>query len=76
MKTKKTGNEERSNKANFSFPCGDFEKMAAMMKNCCPDEEGTFDCCSMMRKMMEGSKGGRSEKAEETRKTSEGGENI
>ncbi len=75
MKTKKTDNEKRSNEAKFSFPCGDFEKMAEMMKNCCPDEGSTFDCCSMMRKMMERSQGRKPKKAEETQKTSEGGEN-
>ncbi len=37
----------------FPFNFGKFEKMAEMMKNCCPGESGTADCCSMMRKMME-----------------------
>ena len=31
---------------------GKFEKMAEMMRNCCKDEEGMADCCSMMKKMM------------------------
>ena len=29
-----------------------FEKMAEMMRNCCPEESGIADCCSMMRKIM------------------------
>ncbi len=65
MKTKKTSSEKRPDEATFSFPCGDFEKMAEMMRNCCPDEGSTFDCCSMMRKMMERSKGGKPGKTEE-----------
>jgi hypothetical protein len=31
---------------------GKFEKMAEMMRNCCKDEGGLADCCSMMKKMM------------------------
>jgi hypothetical protein len=30
-----------------------FEKMAEMMKSCCPGEDGMADCCSMVKKMME-----------------------
>jgi hypothetical protein len=29
-----------------------FEKMAEMMKSCCPEEGNLAGCCSMMRKMM------------------------
>jgi hypothetical protein len=29
-----------------------FEKMVEMMRNCCLEEHGMADCCSMMRKMM------------------------
>ncbi len=75
MKTKETNSEMRPKGANFSFPCGDLEKMAEMMKNCCPDGGSTFDCCSVMRKMMERGKGGKPERAEETQKTTESGEN-
>ena len=76
MKTKKTNSEKRPDEAKFSFPCGDFEKMAEMMKNCCPNEGGPIDCCSMMRKMMERSKEGKPKKAEGTRKASECDESI
>jgi hypothetical protein len=29
-----------------------FEKMVEMMKDCCTDEEGMANCCSMMMKKM------------------------
>jgi hypothetical protein len=58
MKTKNTNNEKMTQEANFLFPCGNFQKMAEMMKKCCPSEDGNFDCCSIMRKMMEGNEGG------------------
>ncbi len=76
VKTKKTNSEKRPDEAKFSFPCGDFKKLAEMMKNCCPDEGGTFDCCSMMRKMMERGRKSGAKKAGEAQKTSEGGENA
>ena len=30
-----------------------FEKMFEMMKGCCTGEEGSANCCSMMKKMMQ-----------------------
>ncbi len=42
-----------------------FEKMAEMMKGCCEDGGGFWNCCSMMKKMMqpvEGEKKGKQEK--------------
>jgi hypothetical protein len=30
------------------------KKMAEMMRSCCPGEGKMADCCSMMRKMMQG----------------------
>ncbi len=76
MNTKKTNNKKKSQDTDSVFPCGDFQKMAEMMKNCCPNEGGTIDCCSMMKKMMERNKqtGGREPK--ETRKPPKGGENA
>ncbi|MGZ6202925.1 MAG: hypothetical protein ACXWM6_15560 [Thermodesulfobacteriota bacterium] len=45
--------EKKSNeKIDFPFPFKKFEKMAEMMKNCCPGEGDMTDCCSMMKKMM------------------------
>ncbi len=32
--------------------CGDFKKMAEMMKTCCASEDGPIDCSTMMRTMM------------------------
>lgn len=52
MKTNKTNRQKKSNQGEFPFPWGDSQKMAEMMKNCCPDQGGN-DCCSMMKKMME-----------------------
>ncbi len=76
MKTKKANSEKRPSEAKFSFPCGDFEKMAEMMKNCCSDEGGTFDCCSMMRKMMERSGEAGAKKSGEAQEAPKGDENT
>ncbi len=76
MKTKEKDSEKRSNGVKFSFPCGDFEKMAEMMRNCCPDEGNTFDCCSMMRKMMERGRRAGAKKAGGAQKEPEGDENA
>ncbi|HVP81106.1 MAG TPA: hypothetical protein VMV04_24720 [Thermodesulfobacteriota bacterium] len=65
MKTKNTNNEKKPDEAGFLFPCGDFQKMAEMMKNCCPEQGEAIDCCSMMRRMMERSGGTGTEKTEE-----------
>ena len=54
MKTKKTSNKKKESQKANPFPhCGNFQKMAEMMKNCCPEEGGAVDCCSMIRRMME-----------------------
>ncbi len=71
MNTKKTNGEKKPSETQSSFPCGDFQKMAEMMKNCCPDGGDTIDCCSMMKRMMERGKRGKSKKAEETQKPPE-----
>ena len=56
--------EKKSNeKIDFSFPFKKFEKMAEMMRNCCPEKGDMADCCSMMRRMM-----GCREGEEETKK--------
>jgi len=68
VKTKNTNNEKKSDEAGFLFPCGDFQKMAKMMENCCREEGEAIDCFSMMRRMME--RGGKTgaEKTEEKAK--------
>ncbi len=67
MKAKKTNNEKKPHTAKSSFPCGDFQKMAEMMKSCCPGEGDIIDCCSM-RRMMAQSKGAEAEETNETQK--------
>ncbi len=53
MKTKEVNNEKKESQKTNPIPCcGDFQKMAAMMNACCPDEDSGIDCCSMMRRMM------------------------
>ncbi len=52
MKAKKTSSKKESYAAPFSFPFGDFQKMAEKMKTFCQGEGDAFDCCSMMKKMM------------------------
>ena len=66
MKTKETNKEKKPHAAKFSFSCGDFQKMAEMMRSCCPGEGDIVDCCSMMRRMTGQGKG---TEAKETKKT-------
>ena len=66
MKAKKTNKEKKPHAANFSFQCGDFQKMAEMMKSCCPGEGDVMDCCSMMRRMMGQSKEAEAKETKET----------
>lgn len=75
MKTKKTHNEKKSRDTDSPFLFGDFQKMAEMMTNCCPDERGATGCCSMMRRMMRHGKGGQARKEQETQKPPKGGGN-
>ncbi len=76
MKIKKTNNKKKPNGAKFSFPCGDFKKMAEMMKNCCPDGGDAIDCCSMMRKMTDRGQEAGTKKTGEAEKASKGNKNI
>lgn len=64
MKTQKANDEKKSQKANPFPHCGDFQKMAEMMKTFCPGEGDVIDCCSIMRRMMGQGKGA---EAEETK---------
>ncbi len=73
MKAKKTNNEKKPRTAKF--PCGDFQNMAEMMKNCCPGEGDVIDCCSMMRRMMGHGDGAEAREAKETQKPPKGGQN-
>ncbi len=73
MKSQKTDKDKESRKADPFSHFGDFQKMAEMMKHCCPDEGGVVDCCSMMRKMMGRSKGAKAEETNQTEKSQEGG---
>ncbi len=68
MKAKKTNKDKTPHAATFSFQCGDFQKMAEMIKSCCPGEGDIMDCCSMMRRMMAQSKGAEAEETNETQK--------
>jgi hypothetical protein len=65
VKAKKTNTEKKPHPAKFPFPCGDFQKMAEMMKSCCPGEGDIMDCCSMMRRM---TGQGKEAEAKETKK--------
>ncbi len=68
MKAKKTSNEKDSHTAPFSFPFGDFQKMAEKMKSFCQGEGDAFDCCSFMKKMMGQGKGAEAKDTEEKQK--------
>ncbi len=75
MKTKNTNKEKKSQKANSFFHCGDFQKMAEMMKTFCPGEGDVIDCCSIMRKMMGQGKGAEAKETKETQNQPKCGEN-
>ena len=75
MKTKKASNTKKSHTAQFSFPCGDFQKMAEKMETFCRGEGNAIDCCSIMRRMMGQGKGVEVKETKETQKQPEGGEN-
>ena len=75
MRAKKTNNKKKPHPAKFSFPCGDFQKMAEMMKNCCPGEGDAIECCSIMRRMMGQGKGAEAKETKETQKQPKCGEN-
>ncbi len=75
MKTKKTNNK-KSQKINPFPHCGDFQKMAEMMKSCCPSEGNTIDCCSIMMRMMGQVKGAESKETSEAKKSPKGGDNA
>ena len=63
----KKNNEKLFQEGDFTFPFRKFEKMAEMMKNCCPGKNVMADCCSMMKKMMRFGEGeGTTEKREDT----------
>ncbi len=76
MTTQKADSEKKkSQKANPLPHCGDFQKMAEMLKSCCPSESNAIDCCSIMRRMMDQGKGAEARETKETQKAPKGGEN-
>lgn len=75
MKTKKANNKKNSQKSNPLPHCGDFQKVAEMMKTFCLGEGDGIDCCSIMRKMMGQGKGEEFKETKETQKQPEGGGN-
>ncbi len=76
MKTKKANNEKKKpEKANRFSHCGDFQKMAEMMKTFCQGEGDVCDCASFMRRMTgQGNEAG-AEETKRTQKQPEGGGN-
>ncbi len=74
MKAQKANNEKKSQKANPFPHCEHFQKMAEMMKNCCPSEGGVIDCCSVRRRMMGQGEEGEAKETKETQKAQKGGE--
>ncbi len=76
MKIQEANNEKKKSQNTNPFPhCGDFQKMAEMMKNCCPGEGDTVDCCSIMTRMMGRGKGAKDREAKTTKKPQKGAEN-
>ncbi len=74
MKTQKANSKKESRKADPIPRCRDFQKMAEMMKTCCPSQGDSFDCCSFMRRMMSQGKGTEAEETKGSRKPPKGGE--
>ncbi len=70
MKTQKSNKEKKSQKPHSFLNCGDSQKMAEMMKACCPSEKDATGCCSMMKKMMGHGKGAEAKETKETQKRS------
>ena len=50
-KQKTSASTEETRGSDFKFCCGNFEKMAQMMRKFCGGKEGTFDCREMMQKL-------------------------
>ncbi len=72
MKAKKTSNEKKESQKANPFPhCGDFKKMAEMMKTFCSEEGNATDCCSIVRRMMGQVKGTEVKETKETQKQPE-----
>ncbi len=74
MKTQKSNKEKKSQRPHSFRNCGDFQKMAEMMKACCPGEGDVVDCCSMMKRMMGDGKEAEGREAKKTQKAPKGRE--
>ncbi len=68
MKAQEANDGKQSQKGDPIPHCGDFQKMAEMMKTFCSGEGDAVDRCSFMMRMMGRDKG---EEPEETRETQE-----
>ncbi len=74
MKTQEAKNGKQSQKGDPIPHCGDFQKMAEMMKTCCPGEGDAIDRCSFMMRMMGRDKEDEAKEARETQAPPKGGE--
>ncbi len=76
MNTQKENNKKKQSQKTDPFSnCGDFQKMAEMMKKFCPGEGNAIDCCSIMRRMMGQGKGAEAKETKVTQKPLKGEEN-
>ncbi len=53
-KEKKGDQKKEAGVKGNTFPWGDFEGMAEMMRKCSEDPEKMSQCCTMMQEMMKG----------------------
>lgn len=53
-KGKERDQKKETGAADDTFPCGDFEGMAEMMRKCSEDPEKMSQCCTMMQQIMKG----------------------
>jgi hypothetical protein len=74
VKTQKANNKKKPQSQPLPH-CGNFQKMAGMMKTFCPGEGDVIDCCSIMKRMMGQGKGAEAKETKETQKQPKGREN-
>lgn len=53
-KEKKGSQKKEAGATDNALPCGDFERMAEMMRKCSEDPDRMSQCCTMMQQMMKG----------------------
>ncbi len=74
MKTQRRSKDKEQSQETNSL-CGNFQKMAEMMKICCPSRGTVVDCCSRMKRIMGQGKEAETKETKETQKEQKAEEN-